>query len=169
MTQNKGRIRLLREFMRLLRPLQTPSSIRWLNKDLAIGSPMEDEGWLTMRSRGVRAVVDLSEQCGGVAGVVREQGMRYLRSPVTVPAFPKPRNCTSSRAGCCSASPTAAAVLIHDTDRLATTGCVACAVLVKNGCNAPKAQDRICDVRGRCADGIRPACCTSSSRSAPWP
>jgi hypothetical protein len=143
MTQNKGRNRLLREFMRLLRPLQTPSSITWLSKDLAIGSPMEEAGWLTMRSRGVRAVVDLSEQCGGVASVVREQGMRYLRLPVPPNGLPEAVELHIVASWALQRIADGGSVLVNDVRRSGNDGLVACAILIKGGSSAAKAQDRL--------------------------
>jgi hypothetical protein len=129
--------------MRLLRPPPTRSSICWLSKDLAIGSPFEAEGWLTMRVRGVRAVVDLSEECGSVAGAVREQGMRYLRLPVPAGGLPEAEELHIVASWALQRIADGGSVLINDAGHRGNDGVVACAVLIKGGSNAAKAQDRL--------------------------
>jgi hypothetical protein len=129
--------------MRLLRPLEAQGSICWLSRDLAIGAPAGEDGWLTARARGVRAVIDLSEECGGVAGIVREQGMRYLRLPVPYRGLPEAEELHIVTSWALQRIAEGGSVLINDALRCGNDGLVACAVLIKGGSSASKAQARL--------------------------
>ena len=134
---------MLREIMRLLRPLEAQGSIRWLNRDLAIGRPADEAGWQTLRAQGLRAVVDLSGECGGAAEAVREQGMRYLRLAVDRTGLPKAEELHIVTSWVLERIRDGGSVLIHDTEERGNDGLIACAVMVKDGVSADKAQSRL--------------------------
>jgi len=108
---------------------------------------MGERGWLALRARGVRAVVDLSDACGSIGSVVRQQGMRYLRlgAPDGLPEAEELHIVTSwvlhriGEGGC---------VLINDSEGHGNDALLACAVLIKGGNSAGRAQARVRNVAG---------------------
>jgi hypothetical protein len=127
--------------MRLLRPLEAQGQIRWLNRDLAIGRPADSHGWQTLRARGVGAVVDVSREAGGAAGgLVREQGMRYLRLSVNRSGLPEAEELHIVTAWVLERIRDSGSVLVHDSDGRGNDALIACAVMVKDGLSAEKAQ-----------------------------
>ena len=133
--------------MRLLR-LQPQGSIHWINEDLAIGRPEGDDGWQDLRAQGVRAVVDLSAECGGIGERVRQRDMRYLRLAIDRTGLPEPEELHIVTSWVLQRIGDGGAVLIHDTDGRGNDVLLACAVMVKNGWNVEKAKAhlrRLCD------------------------
>lgn len=134
---------MLRAIMRLLRPLEAHGAIRWLNRDLAIGRPADQAGWQTLRSRGVRAVVDLSGECGGAGEAVRRHGMRYLRLGVDRTGLPEAEELHIVTSWVLQRIRDGGSVLIHDADDRGNDALIACAVMVKDGVSAEKAQSHL--------------------------
>ena len=127
----------------MLRPPQTPRTITWISKDLAIGAPSDADAWLALRSRGVRAVVDLNSECGGVGDTVRDAGMRYLRLPVDSGGLPEAEELHIVATWVLQRISEGGAALIHDPAGRGNDALVACAVLVKRGGNASKARSQL--------------------------
>lgn len=129
--------------MRLLRPLDVQGSICWLTRDLAVGCPSEESAWLAVRARGVRAVVDLSQDCGSVGDVVRRQGMRYLRLGVHRGGLPEAEELHIVTTWVLQRIREGGSVLLHDAEGRGNDALLACAVLVKDGSNAARAQAQL--------------------------
>jgi hypothetical protein len=145
----RGRTRLRRDLMRLLRPFKSQGPIRWLNRDLAIGRPEDDDAWQSLRAQGVVAVVDLSAACGSIGERVRQRDMRYLRLPIDRTGLPEPEELHIVTSWVLERiSSDGGSVLIHDTDGLGNDALLACAVMVKNGWSVDRAKSqlrRLCD------------------------
>ncbi len=120
--------------MRLLLP-QTgqPDAIRWISRDWAIGLPSPLNGWHAVRGSGVHAVVDLSQECGSVGGMVRENGMRYLRLPIGAGNVPVAEELHIVTSWVEQRIQEGGRVLIHDASVRGNDAVVACAALVKAG------------------------------------
>jgi len=138
---------LLREIMRLLRPLEAQTSIRWVNRDLAIGFPSPADGWRAMRARGVLAVVDLSEERSAVGTTVREHGMRYLRLSTDRVGLPEVEELHIVTSWIQERISEGGSVLIYDTSPRGNDAIVATAVLIKGGFAIARALAR---TRGLC-------------------
>jgi Polymorphic toxin system, DSP-PTPase phosphatase len=140
----KGRNRhLLREFMRMLQPQDIETNLKWVSRDLAIGAPEATDGWLGLRARGVRAVVDLSQECSALGPTVRDAGMRYLRLPVPEGGLPEAEELHIVARWVIERIAEAGAVLIHDPAGRGSDTVVACAVLIKKGGNAARVRAQI--------------------------
>lgn len=143
MTPQGGRSRLIRELMRLMRPLQDQASIRWINRDLAVGCPTPVDGWRIVRARGVHAVVDLSEECGTLGDLVREHGMRYLRLSVDRAGLPDVEELHIVSSWVLERIREGGPVLLHDASVRGNDAVLACAVLIKEGAGVARAVSRL--------------------------
>jgi hypothetical protein len=132
--------------MRLVLPLGAHKSIRWLERDLAIGRPVGDDGWTALRARGVRAVVDLSDRCDYVGLVVRDQGMRYLRLSAHAGGLPEAEELHIVTSWVLHRIREGGSVLIHDATVRGNDALVGCAVLIKDGLTLKQARARLRDV-----------------------
>ena len=124
---------MLHGLLRWLRPQNTPNTLHWMNRNLAIGLPAPMGGWRTIRARGVRAVVDLSQECGSVGGMVREHGMRYLRLSVNGGRVPEAEELHIVTSWVQQRIREDGPVLVHDSSVRGNDAVVACAVLIKEG------------------------------------
>ena len=130
--------------MRFLLPQNVHAdSIRWISRDLAIGLPSPLGGWQTVRASGVQAVVDLSEECGSVGGMVRENGMRYLRLPVGVGNVPVAEELHIVTSWIQQRIQEGGRVLVHDASVRGNDAVVACASLIKAGRGLERAMMRL--------------------------
>lgn len=129
--------------MRLLKPLETGPSIRWLDRRLAIGIPEPMDGWRRLRTQGVHAVVDLNEECSAVGAMVREQGTRYLRLSINSAGLPEVEELHIVTSWVLQRSREAGSVLIHDASVRGNDALVACAVLIKDGAALERALARL--------------------------
>jgi hypothetical protein len=134
---------LLSDFLSLLRLRQADDSVRWLNRNLAIGCPREEADWLAMRDRGVRGVVDLSEEPRDLGPMVRQQGLRYLRLPVANGALPPPEELHIVTSWALQRISDEGPVLVHESDDRGNAGLIACAVLVKRGSSLYRAHSQL--------------------------
>ena len=124
---------MLQGLLRLLRPQNTQSTLRWMSQSLAIGLPAPMDGWRAVRARGVRAVVDLNQECNSVGGMVREHGMRYLRLSVNGSGVPQAEELHIVASWVQQRIRDDGAVLVHDGSVRGNDAVVACAVLIKEG------------------------------------
>ena len=134
--------------MRLLRPLEAQGSIRWLSRDLAIGRPAGEAGWRVLRARGLRAVVDLSNECAAAGDLVRQHGMRYLRLSVDRTGLPEPEELHIVTSWVLERIRDGGSVLLHDSDGFGNDALLACAVIVKRGSSSEKAQSQVRSIAG---------------------
>jgi hypothetical protein len=133
---------LLDEFMRLFRP-RARSTIRWMDRNLAIGLPSPMDGWRAARSRGVQAVVDLNDECNAVGGMVREAGMRYLRLSLNKAGTPEVEELHIVSSWVLQRIAEGGSVLVHDKTVRGNDAVVACAAMVKNGVSLERALKRL--------------------------
>jgi len=138
-----GRNLLLGNLMRILRPGPTLPSVRWINRDLAIGCPAEDAGWQAMRARGVRGVVDLSDASGDLGPLVRRHGMRYLRLPVEDGRLPHAEELHIVTSWLWQRVYEDGPVLVHEAEGRGNHAVVACAALIKRGASVRRAGQQL--------------------------
>jgi hypothetical protein len=131
---------LLRDFLRLLRHGSSNRCVRWVNRDLAIGYPVDDADWQDVRTRGVRGVVDVSASCSDLGPVVRRFGMRYLRLPVASEGLPEAGELHIVTSWLLQRVLEDGPVLIHDTSIRGNDALVACAGLIKRGASVRRAS-----------------------------
>ena len=131
---------LLRDFLRLLRHGSSNRCVRWVNRDLAIGYPVDEAEWQSLRARGVRGVIDLSASCGGLGSLVRQFGMRYLRLPVADDSLPEAGELHIVTSWLLQRVLEDGPVLIHDTSIRGNDALVACAGLIKRGASVRRAS-----------------------------
>jgi hypothetical protein len=96
-----------------------------------------------LRARGVRAVVDVSNDCGEVGEIVRQQGMRYLRLSPGRTGSPHPEELHIVTSWVLQRMQDTGSVLLHDSRAAGNDALLACAVLVKRGSSLDKAQARV--------------------------
>jgi hypothetical protein len=130
---------LLRDFLRLLRHRSSNRCVRWVNRDLAIGYPIDDADWQAVRARGVRGVIDVSASCGDLGSIVRHFGMRYLRLPVAPDGLPEAGELHIVTSWLLQRVCEDGPVLIHDTSIRGNDALVACAGLIKRGASVRRA------------------------------
>jgi hypothetical protein len=128
--------------MRLLQPSEPRTSIRWVTRTLAIGMPPDPDAWKLVRARGVRAVVDLSEECF-LGAIVRDHGMRYLRLSAHKAGLPEVEELHIVSTWVQQRVGEGGSVLVHDTSVRGNDALVACAVLIKDGASLPRALSRL--------------------------
>jgi hypothetical protein len=104
-----------------------------MRRDLAIGVPPMLEGWAAARGKGIRAVVDIDDECSTVGGMVRENGMRDLRLPLSGAGLPDPEELHIATSWVQERLNEGGAVLLHDASVRGNDGVLGCAVLVKQG------------------------------------
>jgi hypothetical protein len=138
-----GRSLLLSSFLRLLLPNKVDAPVRWVNRDLAIGCPEDEADWRALRARGMRGVVDLSDEPGDLGPMVRQQGMRYLRLAVAdgqLPELEELHIVTSwVLQRVCEEGP----VLIHENGARGNHALVAAAALIKRGAGVDRATGQL--------------------------
>lgn len=133
---------MLQGIMRLLRPPQT-EMVWWLSRDLAIGRPSTGDQWQAVRDRGVRAVVDLSDEAGDLAVLLRKCGLRYLHLPVTRFNVPREEEIHIATSWALQRIGEGGAVLLRESEDRANDALLACAILVKRGASAVKAHAQL--------------------------
>ncbi len=134
---------LLSDIMRILRPSPTPHGVRWVNRDLAIGCPLDEADWQALRARGVRGVVDLSDESSDVGPVVREHGMRYLRLPVADGRLPEAEELHIVTSWVLQRVCEEGPVLVHEAQGRGNHALVACAALIKRGASVRRASQQL--------------------------
>ncbi|HEU0074448.1 MAG TPA: hypothetical protein VFS30_10585 [Dehalococcoidia bacterium] len=101
------------------------------------------DGWKAVRARGVRAVVDLSEECGSVGDTVRDNGMRYLRLSARRAGLPEVEELHIVTSWVQQRTREGGGVLVHDASERSNDALVACAVLIKDGASLARALSRL--------------------------
>jgi hypothetical protein len=124
---------LIQKFMRLIQHRRSTACVRWVNRELAIGAPIEDADWRAVRALGVRGVVDLSTGCGDLGPQVRQHGMRDLRRPVSPGRLPEAEELHIVTSWVLQRISEEGAVLINDTSIRGNDALVAATALVKRG------------------------------------
>jgi hypothetical protein len=117
--------------------------IRWVNRDLAIGFPVENVEWQALRASGVRAVVDVSDPTTDLGLLVRRQGMRYLRLPVAPGRLPDAEELHIVSSWILQRIAEEGPVLIHDTAIAGNDALIAATVLIKRGAGVRRAVAHI--------------------------
>jgi hypothetical protein len=126
--------------LRPLRPGRATRCVRWVNRDLAIGFPIDEVDWRAVRARGVRGVIDVSASYCDLGHVVRRYGMRYLRLPVEPDALPEAGELHIVTSWLLQRVCEDGPVLIHDTSVRGNDALVACAGLIKRGASLRRAS-----------------------------
>ena len=111
-----------------------------MNKDLAIGCPLDEADWQAVRARGVRGVIDVSASYRDLGPVVRRYGMRYLRLPVAPDSLPEAGELHIVTSWLLQRICEDGPVLIHDTSIRGNDALVACAGLIKRGASVRRAS-----------------------------
>lgn len=104
--------------------------------------PADPDAWRVVRARGVRAVVDLSEECF-LGALVRDHGMRYLRLSAHRAGLPEVEELHIVSSWIQERVKEGGSVLVHDTSVRGNDALVACAALIKNGVSLPRALSRL--------------------------
>ena len=134
---------MLSSFLRLLLPNKAAAPVRWVNRDLAIGCREDEAEWLALRARGVRGVVDLSDEPGDLGPMVRQQGMRYLRLAVADGHLPEVEELHIVTSWVLQRVREEGPVLIHECGARANHALVAAAVLIKRGASLSRASGQL--------------------------
>lgn len=134
---------MLRNFLRLLLPNKAEAPVRWVNRDLAIGCPEDESDWRALRGRGIRGVVDLSDEPGDLGPIVRQQRMRYLRLAVADGHLPEVEELHIVTSWVLQRVCEEGPVLIHESGVRGNHALVAAAALIKRGASVQRASGQL--------------------------
>jgi hypothetical protein len=129
--------------LRLLRPDPTRACVRWVNRDLAIGCPLDESDWQAVKARGVRGVVDVSDGTSDLGYLVRRQGMRYLRLSVADGRLPEAEELHIVTSWVLQRVCEEGPVLVHEAEGRGNHALVAGAALIKRGASLRRASLQI--------------------------